>query len=173
MRGRDHANFVFSWFHGQVSAGLLSFFPLNEFSFYPWIRELSSGINLYVDNVRVVLANRRKNEWQKSIKLIFISSSHCFPPFHYISSSNTAHFHSSSFCSPWPWSSYFVVVFSYLYTFFIYFSCPYFNYLSRALRNDNNFVTEQVSAEVTLWICIRKVICFEYQSRRHSPWLMF
>jgi hypothetical protein len=146
----------FSWFHGQVNFSLLSFFPLNEFSFYPWILELSSGINLYVENV--VLANWREHEWQKSIKLIFISFSLCFPPFHYISASNTAHFHFSCFCSPWPYTSNFVVLSSSLYQCFIYFSSPSFSSLSRTLRNDNNFVTKQASAEVTLWICLRKVI---------------
>jgi hypothetical protein len=52
-----HANFLLLfWFHGHVNSSLLSLFALNEFSFYPWTLELSSGINLYVDNA--VLANR-------------------------------------------------------------------------------------------------------------------
>lgn len=154
MRGRVHAGFVILLISRSDEFQFLSFFPLNGFSFYPWILELSSGINFNVDNL--ILSNWRKHEWQKSIKLIFISFSLCFSLFHYISSSNTAHFHSSCFCSPCPWSSNFVLV-SILYPFFIYFSSPIFSSLSRALSDDNNFVTEQASAEVTLWICIRKV----------------
>jgi hypothetical protein len=163
MRGRDHAGFVPLSISRSDNSSLLPFFPLNGFSFHPWILELSSVINVYVDNT--VLSNRRKHEWQKNIKLIFISFFLCFSLFHYISSSNTAHFQYSCFCSPCPWSSNFVLV-SILYPFLIYFSSPFFNSLSRALSDDNNFVTEQVSAEVTLSVCIWKVF-FLYQSRHH------